>query len=137
MPVMTMFVRLLLKAILAAAIWAVLAWPATARAVDTPRQTAVPAVVQDGAVLRDVAQNKRRPKDHDRARDAVRQGEALPLAQIIRSLQATCPGTFLNAQLERRGNALAYRVRLLRPSGRRVTVIVDARSGRMIGGSCR
>lgn len=86
---------------------------------------------------RNYAQNTGRPKDHDRARDAVRRGQALPLAQIIRSLQATCPGTFLNAKLERRGDMLAYRVQLLRPSGRRVTMIVDAQSGRVVGGSCR
>ena len=61
----------------------------------------------------------------------------LPLGQIIRSLQSACPGTFLNAKLEQRGDTLAYRVLLLRPSGKRVTMIVDARSGRVIGGRCR
>ena len=103
---------------------------------------ALPADRRAGRAIRvqtkiELAQNRRRPKDHDRARDAVRRGQALPLGEIIRRVQAACPGTFLNAKLGQRGNTLAYRVQILRPSGRRVTMTVDARTGRVIGSNCR
>lgn len=74
--------------------------------------------------------------EQDRARDAVRRGQALPLAQIIGGLQNRCPGTFLGAQLIRTRQGLAYQVRILRPSGRRVTLLVDAGSGAVVRGRC-
>ncbi len=74
--------------------------------------------------------------DHDRARDAVRGGQALPLADIISGLRNRCPGTFLNASLVRTDRGLAYRVRLLRPSGRRITLMIDAGTGALVGGRC-
>ncbi len=74
--------------------------------------------------------------EQDRARDAVRRGQALPLAQIIRGLKNYCPGTFLDAALVRSRQGLAYQVRILRPSGRRVTLLVDAGSGAVVRGRC-
>ncbi len=77
-----------------------------------------------------------RRNDHDRARDAVRRGQALPLAQIISGLRNRCPGTFLDAALVKTRQGLAYRVRILRRSGRRVTLLVDAGTGAVVGGRC-
>ncbi len=74
--------------------------------------------------------------EQDRARDAVRRGQALPLAQIIGGLQNRCPGAFLGAQLVRTRQGLAYQIRILRPSGRRVTLLVDAGSGAVVRGRC-
>lgn len=74
--------------------------------------------------------------EQDRARDAVRRGQALPLAQIIGGLQNRCPGAFLGAQLIRTRQGLAYQVRILRPSGRRITLLVDAGSGAVVRGRC-
>ncbi len=74
--------------------------------------------------------------EQDRARDAVRRGQALPLAQIIGGLQNYCPGAFLGARLVNTGQGLAYQVRILRRSGRRVTLLVDAGSGAVIRGRC-
>ena len=74
--------------------------------------------------------------EQDRARDAVRRGQALPLAQIIGRLQNYCPGTFLGARLVNTRQGLAYRVRILRRSGRRVTLLVDAGSGAVVRGRC-
>ncbi len=75
--------------------------------------------------------------DQDRARDAVRGGQARPLAEIITGLQNICPGTFLGASLQRQGRGYLYRVQILRPSGRRITFLVDAATGAIVGGRCR
>jgi hypothetical protein len=80
-------------------------------------------------------QNRR--SEQDRARDAVRRGQALPLADIVGGLQNRCPGVFLEATLLNTQRGLAYRVRILRPSGRRITLLVDAGSGRVVRGRCR
>lgn len=76
-------------------------------------------------------------REHDRARDAVREGQALPLGNIIRELQRTCPGTFLNAVLEERDGKLVYRLQTLTPAGRRLFTIVDAATGAVVSGGCR
>jgi len=76
-------------------------------------------------------------EEQDRALDARRRGAALPLSAIIRGAQSYCPGTFLDAALERRGDALAYRIAILRPSGRRVVLLLDAASGALLAGRCR
>ncbi len=76
-------------------------------------------------------------REHDRARDAVRDGQALPLGNIIRELQRTCPGTFLNAILEDRDGRLVYRLQTLSTAGRRLFTIVDAATGSVVSGGCR
>lgn len=78
-----------------------------------------------------------RRSQQDNARDAVQSGAALPLSSIIKGLQASCPGRFLGAHLFRRGDQLAYRLNILRPSGKRVTMLVDAANGNIVGGRCR
>lgn len=81
---------------------------------------------------------RRRGRDEqDRARDAVRGGQARPLAEIITGLQNVCPGTFLGASLQRQGQGYLYRVQILRPSGRRITFLVDAGTGAIVSGRCR
>ena len=80
---------------------------------------------------------QRRKQDQDAARDAVRRGEVLALDSIIRSVRDYCPGTFLDASLQRQGNGIFYRVKILRPSGKRVVLGVDARTGAVVGGRCR
>jgi hypothetical protein len=76
-------------------------------------------------------------REHDRARDAVREGQALPLGDIIRDLQRSCPGTFLNAALEDRDGRLVYRLQTLSTSGRRLFTIIDAATGSVVSGGCR
>jgi uncharacterized membrane protein YkoI len=78
----------------------------------------------------------RRESEQDRALDAVRRGDVLPLGGIIRSVQQFCPGTFLDATLRERGRSFAYSVSILRPNGRRVTLLVDAQSGAVLRGRC-
>lgn len=76
-------------------------------------------------------------REQDAARDAVRRGDILPLGGIIRAARAYCPGKFLGARLLRGRNGFSYHVRILRPSGRRIGLTVDAKSGAVVGGRCR
>jgi uncharacterized membrane protein YkoI len=87
--------------------------------------------------LRRLRNQQQRNRDQDNARDAVRSGAALPLSSIIQGVQASCPGRFLGARLIRRGDQLAYRLNILRPSGKRVTMFVDAANGNIVRGRCR
>lgn len=75
--------------------------------------------------------------EQDRARDAVRGGDALPLDRIIGSALSACPGRFLNANLGSRGGRLVYSVRILSRAGKRATMLIDASSSAVIGGRCR
>jgi len=80
--------------------------------------------------------NRDQRREQDAAREAVRRGDILPLGGIIRSAQAYCPGKFLGARLLRGRNGYTYRVRILRPNGRRVGLTIDAKSGSVVGGRC-
>ncbi len=74
-------------------------------------------------------------QDQDRARDAVRTGQARPLGQILGQVMSRCPGRFLDAWLgPGRGGSLVYVIKILRPGGRVAKVVVDARSGAIRGG---
>ena len=60
--------------------------PGQAAPADAPNGAHAPPDAEDGAP-------PRREREHDRARDAVREGQSLPLGNIIRELQRTGPGT--------------------------------------------
>ncbi|MBK19953.1 MAG: hypothetical protein CMM52_14065 [Rhodospirillaceae bacterium] len=96
-----------------------------------------PEEVLERRRIRRLRNQQRRNREQDNARDAVRSGRALPLSSIIQGVQASCPGRFLGARLIRRGDQLAYRLNILRPSGQRVTMFVDAANGSVVRGSCR
>jgi hypothetical protein len=81
--------------------------------------------------------NRNQRREQDAAREAVRRGDILSLGGIIRSAQDYCPGKFLGAKLMRGRDGFSYRVRILRPSGRRIGLVVDAKSGAVVGGVCR
>jgi uncharacterized membrane protein YkoI len=61
----------------------------------------------------------------------------LALDSIIRSVRDYCPGNFLDATLQQQRGGAFYRVRILRPSGQRVVLGVDARTGAVVAGRCR
>ena len=96
-----------------------------------------PAEVQERRRIRRLRNQQRPNRDQDNARDAVKSGAALPLSSIIQGVRASCPGRFLGARLIRRGDQLAYRLNILRPSGQRVTMFVDAANGSVVRGGCR
>lgn len=66
--------------------------------------------------------------DHDRARDAVRRGEILPIERILAAIAADTPGQVLEVELEQRGHRWIYEVEVLRPDGVLVEREVDAKS---------
>lgn len=67
--------------------------------------------------------------DHDRARDAVRRGEILPIERIMEAVAADTPGQVLEVELEQRGRHWIYEVEVLRADGVLVEREVDAADG--------
>ncbi len=72
--------------------------------------------------------------DHDRARAAVRAGEVLSLERILSTVRRQFPGRVLDAGLFRRGpdRRWLYRVKILRPNGNVMFILVDGRSGAIV-----
>lgn len=67
------------------------------------------------------------------ARDARDAGDVLPALRVISIVRNRYPGAdVLDARLQR-GSTPQYIVTILTREGRRVDVIVDARSGRILG----
>lgn len=73
-------------------------------------------------------------RDHDRARDAVAAGHALPLREVLARVRPHYPGRLLDADLRRGGSrgAWMYQLKLLAPGGHVQYLRVDARSGRVL-----
>ena len=72
--------------------------------------------------------------DHDRARDAVAAGEALPLGEILSRVRRRYPGELLDAKLDRRGGRgpWFYELKLMSPENKVMMLNVDARSGQVL-----
>ena len=79
------------------------------------------------------AVHARDESDHDRARKAVAAGEVLPLRVIIDRVERDHPGQIMEVELERKGNAWIYEIRLLRSSGELVKLKIDASNGKVLG----
>lgn len=71
--------------------------------------------------------------DHDRARKAVAAGEVLPLRVIVDRVERDHPGQIMEVELERKGNAWLYEIKLLRSGGELVKLKIDASTGKMLG----
>lgn len=123
---------------------ALVAWllPLAAEAVAAPRPVPGQGLPGHGRVVLDgsrgaglwLAQGRawRHQRDQERARDAYRSGDVLPLSRILSRVRRQFPGKLLDASLTRRGNAYVYVIKLL-DSGNRVRLVqVDARSGRIL-----
>lgn len=70
------------------------------------------------------------PRDHERAREAQRRGEFVPLSGILADAERREPGRVLDVELE---DDDEYEVEILRADGRVVELEYDARSGRFLG----
>jgi uncharacterized membrane protein YkoI len=70
--------------------------------------------------------------DQERARAAVRSGEAMPLPALLERVQRTHPGQVLRVELERDDGRWIYELRVLQADGRLLKLEVDARSGEPI-----
>lgn len=72
-------------------------------------------------------------RDHDEAREGVKQGKLVPLSEAIRVVRARYSGQLLDASLhELVPGQPVYRVLILMQDGRRVAVWVDARTGQIL-----
>lgn len=67
--------------------------------------------------------------DHERGLAAREAGRAMPLAELIRRVEAESPGQVLEVELEDEHGRLVYEIKLLRPGGRVVELLYDAASG--------
>jgi uncharacterized membrane protein YkoI len=79
----------------------------------------------------------RRGHHHDDARAALQQGAILPIAEILGRVAAEVPGELIEVELEQEdheGHAgWIYELKLITPDGRRLEIIVDAATGRLLG----
>jgi len=74
--------------------------------------------------------------DHDWARDAVLSGDAIPLAQIIESIETSFEAKVYEVGLIKSDNANVasmYRVKLISDDGHLIELLVDTASGIPVG----
>lgn len=64
----------------------------------------------------------------ERARDAVRQGQVLPLGQVMPAVRQRVPGRVMDVNLQ----GVIYNIRMLTPRGTVVLVEADGRTGRVL-----
>ena len=74
----------------------------------------------------------RRQRDHDRAREALERGEALPLADILARVRPELGGEVVGVDFERDGSRWIYEFKVIGPAGRLVEVHVDAATARVL-----
>lgn len=77
------------------------------------------------------ASSRDRP-DHDRAREAVRSGQVLPLRSVLQRLERSHPGQVLEVELERKGERWVYEIKLLQADGRLLKLKLDARTAELL-----
>ena len=71
-------------------------------------------------------------EDHDRARAALRAGEALPLPQLMERIGKEYPGRLLDVEREEKQGRLIYEIKLLAGDGSLTKLWVDAKSGQVM-----
>ncbi len=70
--------------------------------------------------------------DHDRARQALEAGEILPLKTVLERVAREVPGQVMEVELERKHDRWLYEIKLLRPGGALVKLLVDASDATII-----
>ena len=72
--------------------------------------------------------------DHDDAREGVRSGKFVPLSQVLSTIRQKYPGKQLDTRQVDFGpkNLPCYDIRWLTPDGRRLDIMVNAQTGRII-----
>lgn len=72
--------------------------------------------------------------DHERARQALRRGEVLPLTRILPIVQRRVPGDVIEIDLDDDDDdgRIKYEVKVLTASGRVIEVELDARTGAIL-----
>jgi hypothetical protein len=67
--------------------------------------------------------------DHDRARQALENGEILPLRTILEQVERDVPGQIMEVELDRHDERWIYEIKVLRRGGALVKLKLDARDG--------
>ena len=72
--------------------------------------------------------------DHDDAREGVRKGEFVPLSTVLSTIRKKYPGKQLDTHQVDFGprNVPCYDIRWLTPDGRRLDIMVNAKTGRIL-----
>ncbi|MDR0234007.1 MAG: PepSY domain-containing protein [Zoogloeaceae bacterium] len=70
--------------------------------------------------------------EHDKAREAVRAGEIMPLEEVLRHVEKTAPGRVLKVELDQKGRRWVYKIKLLRNNGKLSKLYFDARDGTLL-----
>ncbi len=68
-------------------------------------------------------------RDQDRARQALKSGEVMPLITILERVARVHPGQVMEVELERDDGVWIYELRVLEPGGGLIKLKVDARTG--------
>lgn len=70
--------------------------------------------------------------DHIEARELLKRGEIVPLAQILDVVAKRVPGDVIEVELEREDGLWEYKVKVLTPTGRVRKLYLDARNGAVL-----
>lgn len=84
-----------------------------------------------GPVFSDDRQNDKH-HDHDRARRALEEGRALPLAAILDRVADQLGGEVVGVEFGREKGRYVYEFRVITPAGRLREVLVDARTAEIL-----
>jgi uncharacterized membrane protein YkoI len=71
-------------------------------------------------------------KDHNRASQAVEQGAARPLAQILDQVRGRLGGEIIGLKFKHKDNRYVYRLKVVTPAGQLREVSVDAATGEIV-----
>ncbi|MEB5965406.1 PepSY domain-containing protein [Comamonas testosteroni] len=70
--------------------------------------------------------------DHELARQALRQGQVLPLRTVLDLVEQQYPGQVIKVEFDREDGRFVYEIRLLQSDGKVVKLEIDAGSGKLI-----
>jgi uncharacterized membrane protein YkoI len=70
--------------------------------------------------------------DHDRARQALEQGEVRPLEEIEAAVRARFPGEVAEIEFEREHGIWIYEFKVIDRAGRLLEIKIDAGTGRFV-----
>jgi len=71
-------------------------------------------------------------KDHERARQALLQGQVLPLRTVIDQVERDFQGQVIKVEFEEEKGRFIYEIRVLQAHGRVVKVEINARDGKVL-----
>jgi Peptidase propeptide and YPEB domain len=71
-------------------------------------------------------------KDHDRAREALKAGQVMPLRTVLERLEREHPGQVLDIEIEEEHGRLIYEVKLLQDDGRLIKLELDAKTATVL-----